>query len=76
MLKDCPSSQKKSCCYCSRRGSHNRCLCPQKFGRQVTDTFMTNTIDATSQTSVLASSEGNTASVGDNTAGSTGDCRC
>jgi len=69
MLKNC---QKKSCCYCSRRGSHNRCLCPQKFGRQVTDTFMTNTIDAAPQTSMLAGSEGSTASVGDNTAGSTG----
>ena len=72
MLKDCPSSQKKSCCYCSRRGSHNRCLCPQKFGRQSTEAFMTNTIDSTSQTSALASLEGNSTNAGYNTAGSTG----
>ena len=39
--KDCPSSQKKSCCYCGKKGSHNRCLCPQKFTRQVTESFMT-----------------------------------
>ena len=39
--KDCPSSQKKSCCYCGKKGSHNRCLCPQKFTRQVTENFMT-----------------------------------
>ena len=40
MLKDCPSSQKKSCCYCGKRGHHNRCLCPQKFAvRQETDTL-------------------------------------
>ena len=69
MLKDCPSGQKKSCCYCSRRESHNRCLCPQKFGRQVTETFIVTTIqvDTTSQTSVLTSSEGIIISAGDNT---------
>ena len=50
--KDCPSSQKKSCCYCGKKGSHNRCLCPQKFTRQVTESFVTtessdDAIDAT-----------------------------
>ena len=38
--KDCPSSQKKSCCYCGKKGSHNRCLRPQKFTREVTDSFV------------------------------------
>ena len=39
--KDCPSSQKKSCYYCGKKDSHNRCLCPQKFTRQVTESFVT-----------------------------------
>ena len=40
MLKDCPSSQKKVCCHCGRKGYHNRCLCPQKFPRQETDALL------------------------------------
>ena len=40
VLKDCPSSQKKVCCHCGRKGYHNRCLCPQKFPRQETDAFI------------------------------------
>ena len=40
VLKDCPSSQKKVCCHCGRKGYHNRCLCPQKFPRQETDAFL------------------------------------
>ena len=37
--KDCPSSQKKSCCYYGRKGFHNRCLCPQKFTKQGTESL-------------------------------------
>ena len=40
VLKDCPSSQKKVCYHCSRKGYHNRCLCPQKFPRQETDALL------------------------------------
>ena len=40
VLKDCPSSQKKVCCHCGRKGYHNRCLCPQKFPRQETDALL------------------------------------
>ena len=40
VLKDWPSSQKKVCCHCSRKGYHNRCLCPQKFPRQETDALL------------------------------------
>ena len=32
MCKDCPSSLLKSCYYCGKGNSHNRCICPQKFG--------------------------------------------
>ena len=39
VLKDCPSSQKKICCHCGRKG-YNRCLCPQKFPRQETDALL------------------------------------
>ena len=46
--KDCPSSQKKSCCYCGKKGSHNRCLCPQKFTRQVTESFVTTKCNVSS----------------------------
>jgi len=72
MLKDCPSSQKKCCCYCGRRGHHNRCLCPQKFGRRATETFVVNTADTSCQTPGLTSSNGNTTtSAGNNIVGST-----
>ena len=40
VLKDCPSSQKKVCSHCSRKGYHNRCLCLQKFPRQETDALL------------------------------------
>ena len=40
VLKDCPSSQKKVCCHCGRKGYHSRCLCPQKFPRQETDALL------------------------------------
>ena len=40
MLKNCPSSQKKACCHCGKKDHHNRCLCPQKFIRQETDTLL------------------------------------
>ena len=40
VLKDCPSSQKKVCCHCGRKGYHNRCLYPQKFPRQETDALL------------------------------------
>ena len=40
VLKDCPSSQKKACCHCSRKEYHNRCLCPQKIPRQETDALL------------------------------------
>ena len=40
VLKDCPSSQKKVCCHCGRKGYHNRCLCPQKFPRQETEALL------------------------------------
>ena len=40
VLKDCPSSQKKVCCHCGRKGYHNRCVCPQKFPRQETDALL------------------------------------
>ena len=40
VLKDCPSSQKKGCCHCGRKGYHSRCLCPQKFPRQETDALL------------------------------------
>ena len=40
VLKDCPSSQKKVCCHCVRKGYHNRCLCSQKFPRQETDALL------------------------------------
>ena len=40
VLKDCPSSQKKVCCHCGRKGDYNRCLCPQKFPRQETDALL------------------------------------
>ena len=40
VLKDCPTSQKKICCHCGRKGYHNRCLCPQKFPRQETDALL------------------------------------
>ena len=33
MCKDCPSSLLKSCYYCGKGNSHNRCICPQKFGK-------------------------------------------
>ena len=39
MMKECPSVHKKSCCYCGRRGNHNRCLCPQKFPNLRTETL-------------------------------------
>jgi len=32
MLKDCPSLQQKSCYYCGKGNSHNRCICLEKFG--------------------------------------------
>ena len=38
--KDCSSSQKKLCCYCGRKGSHNRCLSPQKLTRQEIENFI------------------------------------
>ena len=31
MCKDCPSSLLKSCYYCGKSNSHNRCICAQKF---------------------------------------------
>jgi len=39
-LKNCPSLEKKSCCYCGKRGAHNRCLCPHRFKKQDSDTFV------------------------------------
>ena len=40
LVKDCPSIDKKACCYCGRRGLHNRCICPQKFGKPETSSFI------------------------------------
>ena len=40
VLKDCPSSQKKACSHCGKKGYHNSCLCPQKFSRQETNTYL------------------------------------
>ena len=42
MLKQCPSLHKKACCYCGKRNSHNRCLCPEKFSTQPTESFVVN----------------------------------
>ena len=42
ILKDCPSLQKQPCKYCGKRGQHNRCLCPEKFPNQRTNTFYTS----------------------------------
>ena len=39
VLKDCPTLRKRSCNYCGKRGYHNRCLCPEKFPDQGTETF-------------------------------------
>ena len=52
--KDCPSSQKKSCCYCGKKGSHNRYLCPQKFTRQVTESFVTTKCNVSSDDAIDA----------------------
>ena len=39
VLKDCPTLRKRSCNYCGKRGYHNRCLCPEKFPDQGTETL-------------------------------------
>ena len=40
MLKQCPSLHKRACCYCGKRNSHNRCLCPEKFSAQHAESFI------------------------------------
>jgi len=40
MLKQCPSLHKRACCYCGKRNSHNRCLCPDKFSVQHAESFV------------------------------------
>ena len=52
MSRNCPSSQKKSCCYCGKKGYHNRCLCSQKFARQGTDALMVTEVDESSEDSI------------------------
>ena len=39
MLKQCPSLHKRAC-YCGKRNSHNRCLCPEKFAAQQAESFV------------------------------------
>ena len=72
MLKECPSSQKKCCCYCGRRVHHNQCLCPQKFGKPTTEKFVVSAADTSCQTPGLTSFNGyTTSSAGNNAVGST-----
>ena len=54
--KDCPSSQKKSCCYCGRKGFHNRCLCPQKFTKQETESLMARECNESSENTTTTTS--------------------
>ena len=42
IMKDCTSSQIKSCCHSGQRGYHNRCLCPLKFSKHETGAFFAN----------------------------------
>ena len=39
-LKQSPSLHKRACCYCGKRNSHNRCLCPEKFAAQRAELFV------------------------------------
>ena len=58
VAKDCAGAQKKSCCYCGRKGSHNRCVCPQKFTRQETENFMaTECSESSENTATVTSNE-------------------
>ena len=58
VAKDCAGAQKKSCCYCGRKGSHNRCVCPQKFTRQETENFMaTECSESSENTTTVTSNE-------------------
>ena len=52
MSRNCPSSQKKSCCYCGKKGYHNRCLCPHKFTRQETDALIVTEVNESSKDSI------------------------
>ena len=54
--KDCPSSQKKLCCYCGRKGFHNRCLCPQKFTKQETESLMATKCNESSENTATTTS--------------------
>ena len=49
MMKECPSANKKSCCYCGKRGQHNRCLCPHRFTRPGIEALPVATTSALSQ---------------------------
>ena len=50
--------RKRSCCYCGRKGSHNRCVCPQKFTRQETENFMaTECSESSENTATVTSNE-------------------
>ena len=40
VIKNCPSAQKKPCSHCGRRAYHNRCLCPEKFPIQLTESLV------------------------------------
>ena len=51
MSRNCPSFQ-KSCCYCGKKGYHNRCLCPHKFTRQETDALIVTEVDESSKDSI------------------------
>ena len=57
MLKQCPSLHKRACCYCGKRNSHNRCLCPEKFSAQCAESFVAAGQDHNSDLPVLSSAE-------------------